>query len=124
MDAVDFLKSRKEMCIKSYNKEMQCCWCEAYDENNDYCKISLGIDDMCSDSQYVNAVKIVEDWKSKHPKKTRLQDFLEKFPNVKINDYGFPKDMCCMDLGYCENCAYLGSRESKCHRCWNEQMED
>lgn len=124
MDAVEFFEQSKRLCRKSYDKDVGCGLCVAHDENNDFCMLDTNFFKSHPKSNYEDAVKIVEAWVKNNPKKTRLQDFLEKFPNVKINDYGFPKDMCCMDLGYCENCAYLGSRESKCHRCWNEQMED
>lgn len=119
MDAVDFLKSRKEMCNKMFKDGKACTRCVACGGGGTFCIAYTG-----DENRFDEAVKIVEAWVKNNPKKTRLQDFIEKFPNVKMNDYGFPKDMCCMTLGYCDECKYFGSVESKCQRCWNEPVED
>lgn len=117
MDAVKFLKARKEMCQKAFNEGRACMRCEACTKDGSNC-IAF------SEKYYDDAVKIVEKWVKNNPKKTRLQDFLEKFPNAKINDHGFPKDTCCMCLGYCESCDKTYPSETDCYFCWKKQLED
>ena len=53
-------------------------------------------------------------------KKTRLQDFMKKYPNALIRN-GHP-DVCCYQLGYCEyfECAM----HNGCTDCWNELLKD
>lgn len=60
--------------------------------------------------------KVVQEWSDSHPKKTRLEDFLEKYPNMKANSDGFPL-VCCSGLGYA-NVGACGS----CSECWNETI--
>lgn len=70
-----------------------------------------------------DAVKLVEQWSKEHPRKTRLQDFLEKYPNALLTLDGmkFPK-VCAQNLGYCESCH--GGESVGCYQCWNEPVED
>lgn len=67
-------------------------------------------------------IKVVEKWSSEHPQKTMLQDFLEKFPNAKLEE-GSPPD-----------CPYMYGYTSKndddnfcpghtCLECWNRPVE-
>ena len=113
MDAVEFLKEYHRMC-----KSVDCIKCGLYHLNN-------GTGSNCP--EYIEAhpdkaVQIVEQWSKEHPRKTRLQDFLEKYPNAALTSYGhkIPK-VCAQDVGYCASCKYLGN---KCHQCWNEPVED
>lgn len=71
MDAVNFLKEFKRMC-QSYQR---CAICPLND--TEYC-VMLPFYDIGED-----IVRIVEQWSKDHPQKTRLQDFLEKYPNAK-----------------------------------------
>lgn len=62
--------------------------------------------------------KIIQ-WSKDNPRKTRLQDFLEKYPNAKFSQEGIP-EACAGTLGYCSsNC--VGSLS--CSKCWNEPVE-
>lgn len=62
--------------------------------------------------------KIIQ-WSKDNPRKTRLQDFLEKYPNAEVDEYGIPSS-CAGELGYCSsNCP--GSL--LCSKCWNEPVE-
>lgn len=124
MDAVRFLKESKRLCKKSYDKEMGCGLCIAHDEENDFCMIDVNCHDSNSKSNYKDAVEIVEKWMKMNPNKTRMQDFIEKFPNAKINDHGFPKDTCCMCVGYCESCDKAYPSETDCYFCWKKELED
>lgn len=64
------------------------------------------------------AVEIIEAWAKEHPEKTYIQDFLEKFPNAKLNNSKIPtacRDEIYGDSGNCEG--------KHCNKCWNEPME-
>lgn len=100
MDAVEFLKEKNRMMRTDS---------EAYDEIKDIPTVQA-------------VVAYVEYWSQKHPRKTRLQDFLEKYPNAPLTLDGMktPK-ACAQQLGYCESCHYVGGG---CYNCWNEPVED
>lgn len=53
-------------------------------------------------------------------KKTRLQDFMKKYPNALIRN-GHP-DVCCYQLGYCE--CFECAMHNGCTDCWNELLKD
>ena len=64
----------------------------------------------------------MEQWSKEHPKKTRLQDFLEKYPNApKISD-GTPR-VCAAALGY-RNFCEIRSDDINCKNCWNHILEE
>lgn len=108
MDAVEFLKEANRMCCS-----LGCDKCEL---NRSGCNV------MGMGSNPCDVVKVVEQWSKDHPRKTRLQDFLEKHPKAPLTSYGqkIPK-ACAQDVGYCASCKYLGN---KCHQCWNEPVEE
>lgn len=62
--------------------------------------------------------KIIQ-WSKDNPRKTRLQDFLEKYPNAEKMYNGLPK-VCPKLLGYFSECNKI-----ECDRksCWNEPVE-
>ena len=58
----------------------------------------------------------VEQWSKEHPQRTRLQDFLEKYPNAPVDGNGTPQ-ACCEHLGYCtKSCDPF---ELTCKDCWD-----
>ena len=65
------------------------------------------------------ATKIVRKWADEHPRKTRKDVLLEKFPNAILNDNGCPA-ACAKDLGlrqgYCPG--------NWCVDCWNTEVEE
>ena len=63
-------------------------------------------------------VDYVEQWSKDDPQKTRLQDFLEKFPKAEPA-YVYDK-LCCEKLGYCNDCH---ENEEDCVKCWNKPIE-
>lgn len=64
------------------------------------------------------AEEIILKWAEEHPVKTRLTDFLEKYPNAQLHDNR--PIFCCMRLGYkCDNCG-----KTKCKDCWNTALEE
>lgn len=121
MDAVRYLKERMRMCHSFGNTS--CGGCPIYAERGIL---------TCTQFQNIfpgQIVEIVEKWSKEHPRKTFLQDFLEKYPNALIEDGAFPA-ACPFQLGYetesekdkngyCESTA----RDS-CRRCWNRPIEE
>lgn len=109
MDAIEFIKERNRMC--AYYPD-ECAGCPAKRE-----------DVMCYgdplDYQTVNIVGIVEQWSKEHPRKTILQDFLEKYPNAVLNDDGVPKP-CPYWLGY-KDMPFCN--RIRCVECWNRPLE-
>lgn len=114
MDAVEFMKEFRRMC-----------------ESVTDCKnCPLGImripesKNVCALNVFLNAefsIQAIEQWSKEHPYKTRLQDFMEKYPNAKI-DGGFCGRVCCERIGYVNNCQYECG-EYDCTDCWNEPVD-
>lgn len=120
MEAVEFLKEYNRMCDNQDN----CDECNYFDELNKYKIINNEDDFDCDNCRIITldtpefSVKYVEQWSKEHPKKTRLQDLLEKYPNTPLNIYGTP-DFCPENIGMikCNNCTH---RQKE---CWNQHLE-
>lgn len=111
MDALKFLEEFDRMCnlyIKNY-----CKGCPRAE--SPYC----GVDGMNKEER-AKLISEVEQWSKEHPPRTRLQDFKEKYPNMKCRDSGIPW-ACCSYLGYCESCD---EAKSDCIVCWNMPVEE
>lgn len=109
MDAVKFLKEKERMC-NYYNRKCE----NGCPIDGDFpCDFMI----LMNPNDIVNRV---EQWSKEHPRKTRLQDFLEKFPKAKFNELGCP-NVCCADLGYREKCSY--NEYEICKDCWNKPIE-
>lgn len=121
MDAVKFLKERKRMCDSFRDSSCEGCLIYAID-------IGTGCFDF-QDDHPKQTVEIVEKWAEEHPRKTILQDFLEKYPKALIEDGAFPA-ACPFQLGYETESekdinAYCESTErDSCRRCWNRLLEE
>lgn len=111
MDAVEFLNEWKRMC-KSDNTCNECSIKKICVYNN----ISPP-DSIVNSKEWV---ELVEQWSQEHPYKTRLQDFLEKYPNAILSIDGTVARACAWELGYCDSCKYVGKG---CRECWNEPMK-
>lgn len=98
MDAVKYFKELDRMSLN---------------DNDSYNKLGFIL-------EVEDKVKFVEEWSKAHPKKTRMQDFFEKYPNAKKDDDGTP-NVCAEDLGYCV-CNELTLTDC-CYFCWNEPIE-
>lgn len=110
METAKFLQESTRMC-KAYN----CCGdCPA---NGDYC-VSAGERD-----EFAKYVEIVEKWSNEHPAKTRLNEFLDMFPNAAITD-GIV-DICPAKLDDTIECEI--SRDNGCYGCkrkyWLTEVE-
>ncbi len=108
MDAVKFMKEFQRMC-----RNYRCCvGCPRQGKG-------CSLEDTCAEELVLDVVK----WSKEHPRKTRKQDFLEKYPNAKIEADGTPK-ACCADLGYCEECIQEICEHVGCEGCWDDYLED
>lgn len=74
------------------------------------------------------AISIVQKWSEEHPRKTFLQDFLEKYPKAELRYNKFP-EICPYSLGYAENRQCVLDMEERfcseeCEECWNRPLEE
>ena len=69
------------------------------------------------------AVEAVQAWSDAHPAKTILDDLLEKYPNVQIDNRGTPSNICPIYLGY-EKGRWSGCGEEGCVACWNRPLKE
>lgn len=68
------------------------------------------------------AVEIVQKWSDEHPVKTRLDDLLERCPNVPLDGEGFPHFSPSM-LGYCGDCDRCRNwKNPDMRNCWGEPL--
>ena len=115
MDAVKFIKEKMRMC----NNIKDCKDCELYFNNNK-------MNTACAffiDEYPEQTVAIVEEWSQEHPRKTMLQDFLEKHPKAKLAKNGIPHNICPDSLGYCRDIGCFLDEED-CIACWNRPLEE
>lgn len=111
MDALKFLEEFDRMCnhyVKNY-----CKGCPRAESPN------CGVDEMNKEER-AKLISDVVKWSKEHPQRTRLQDFKEKYPNMKCRDSGIPW-ACCSYLGYCESCD---EAKRDCIVCWNMPVEE
>lgn len=90
MDALEFLKERKRICI-SYER---CYGCPL---ERGYCNLGLN----APDEDCEKLIATVEKWSKEHPRKTRQSEFLKQWPNAAISDDGLP------DVAPCQLCVGL-----------------
>ena len=106
MDVLTFLKERKRMCEHYLKKN-----CHGCPRDDKPCGLGCRFDYKFYQEYIDDVVK----WREEHPRKTRLQDFKEKYPNAYMCESGLPS-ACCMSLGYCKSCD---DTENDCEVCWN-----
>lgn len=70
----------------------------------------------------IEATKIVRKWAEEHPRKTRRDVLLEKFPNVVLNKKGQPC-VCAQMLGLRDYDNICEDKE-ECLQCWNMEVEE
>ena len=110
MDAVEFMKEWQRMC-KTFEVCEDCVGAKYCYNFNDFCPENS--------NNWHNLVPVVEKWSKEHPRKTRLQDFIEKFPSALLVD-GIPERFCPYDFGYkVEECF----GDDDCEKCWNQPIE-
>lgn len=110
MDAVEFLKEKARMC-------------EEYDYCNG-CQINKARENTICQYWFTlhpeEAVAIVEKWSKKHPRKTYVMDFLEKFPNAKV----LPSGEIPTCIKYVYPNADVDCNKSICAMCWTKPMKE
>lgn len=130
MDAVEFLEKLTRMC-KMYTKEEPFESCNPCEKTCPLYELefnSMNKDESNTGIFYLmknesdTFVNIVERWSIEHPRKTRLDDFKEKYPKAKTFESGTPK-VCASSLGYCEYCVIGNDCSRDCDACWNEPVE-
>lgn len=118
MDAVKFIKERKRMC-----NGLPCATCPLFAVHQlEYlpaCK------EWCMDHPEAS-VTVVEKWAEEHPRKTRQSEFLERWPNAKMNPDTETVEIppCYMDKSMLDECH---SGVSNCYGCrrkyWLQEVE-
>lgn len=84
MDAKTFLEEARRLCKAQHD----CEDCPAYDgEICHLCYVPTGANNL------VQMIETVKKWREEHPRKTRLDDFREKYPNVPLDESGTPNLM-------------------------------
>lgn len=68
----------------------------------------------------LEATEIVRKWAEKHPRKTRKDVLLEKFPKAMLMKDGTPYS-CCEALGIA---VKTECEEKRCSDCWNTEVEE
>lgn len=66
----------------------------------------------------IEATNIVRKWAEEHPRKTRKDVLLEKFPNSTLKTEFGNYLICAQRLGLCKDCL------TKCEKCWNTEVEE
>lgn len=77
MDAMEFIRERNRMC-KHF------CWCAECPAHGVICGTIGEVNDA------ERLVQIVEAWAKEHPHKTRQSEFLEQWPEARVDKYGIP----------------------------------
>lgn len=114
---VNFLKEWRRMCLAEHAKcEDECPF--GICENGE----GLGCDVFVQKFPKT-AVEVVQTWSDEHPVKTRLDDLLEKYPNMLLDGEGFPCFSPAM-LGYCGDCDRCRNWiVPDVRKCWNEPVD-
>lgn len=122
MDAVKFLKELKRICTTIDCPD----GCPLYRKTSDQCLIE--IPEYLEGVNLEEVVSAVEKWSAEHPLKTRLQDFLEKYPEAMLRGglplflpytVGYCGDTDEVACGYCMHCS-----RNDPEKCWNLPLEE
>ena len=117
----NYIHERKRMC-ESYS----CFECPLSSKTNGTRKTCRVFENCYPDK----VMEIVQKWSDEHPPKTLLSEFLEHYPNAKMNNDGYPSDIAPCSLGLvkrkdiCKNmCLYFYDNGHPCYDCWNIPIE-
>ena len=115
---VNYSREHARMC-KHYTACVKCHECPMGSSRNGKgynCKLLLF-------KHPETAIDIVQRWSDEHPVKTRLDDLLEKYPDVVVESNGCPVFYPAA-LGYCNNCDICRYGDGDTHRlCWDEPVD-
>lgn len=121
MDAMEFLSEAKRMCD---HHTVPCEKCAA----NEFCGFTPEFPSAFGETtQMRKMVELVEKWSKEHPRKTRQDEFLERWPNGMLDNDGVVgicprnvdnKYICNLEHSYdCHGCP-------KCRReFWMQEVE-
>lgn len=127
MRAENFLKEQNRMCVKYRNYPNACreCPLSSWKNKNPKGDLITCCDILSKEPQ--KAIGIVQKWSNEHPQKTLLSEFLEHYPNAKMNSDGYPSDSAPCRLGIVklkdeckDRCVY----RFHCQDCWNTPVEE
>lgn len=117
MDVVTFLKERNRMC----KTNVSCYGCPAHDiGSSNSCKFAM--ENWTSPEQQI---RIVEEWYSAHPRKTRQSVFLEQYPNARVTAKGIVNIWPCeveknmQDVVYCNSLSCADCRRE----FWTQEVD-
>ena len=68
----------------------------------------------------IEATEIVRKWAEEHPRKTRSDVLIEKFPNAQLDSETQRPLACAFALGLCPKCTPFDD----CEDCWNTEVEE
>ena len=97
---------------------VECLACPLSRKNN-------GFDSNCCDFEVehpIEATEIIRKWAEEHPRKTRKDVLLEKFPNAILDKNGQPC-VCAQMLGLRDYDNICEDKE-ECLQCWNTEVEE
>ena len=111
MEVRDFVRDYVRMC-NSFEACDNCplCSCNCL-ESRTFASMEMG------DIDQITAA--VDDWSKAHPIRTRLVDFLEKYPNAPRGETGVPI-ACTGSLGY----SKLNECPGDCDKCWKTPLDE
>ena len=116
MELKEYMSIKRRM-VKTSNLSfcnIECLECPLSDKHN-----GIGVGCQTFETRYPEkAEDIVKQWAKEHPAKTYAQDFFEKHPNARKDDFGQPK--MCREYVYGGDCR----GDDNCVDCWNEPMEE
>lgn len=118
MDALQFIKEWDRMC-NTIDASMGCKEC-VWGKQRSW--IGTCQEDVYRDPE--KAISVLQTWIANNPRKTILQDVLEKYPNTQL-DNDIPR-FCPHYLGYEK---YKSDNPdlciaSECRKCWNRPLEE
>lgn len=113
-----YIHERKRMCKDMKKINCQCC--------GFYNRIEGCIEKSIEEADAERAVRIVQNWSDRNPPKTLLTEFLERYPNAKLNNRGYPEYIIPCELGAIHKvCAYhYNSSCDECQDCWNTPINE
>lgn len=85
-----------------------------------------GTPDNWTPEEIEEAAPIIEKWSHDHPRKTRLQDFLEKYPHAPMDEDRLPF-LAPRSVGYCGNTPCFDCKKAKGKTtawCWEQEVEN
>lgn len=120
MDAIKYFNIKKRM-TNGCKSASTCNNCPMSVQYNDIGQSCVDFEMLCPEK----AVEIVENWGKEHPVKTRMSDFLEKFPRAMVLKYanGEYIDICPVNIDDAISCPN-GSCKTCKFEYWNEEVED